>query len=419
MPKRTATLPFLSGKRNGRCAKAFIMQEKAPVKEAARTRGGKDDLQSQVIDWLRFPLAVAVVFIHSFGNPPVEDISLLQVDPLTGENLFHWVRICLSHVATHIAVPTFFVISGYLFFRKVDNWNMQVYRKKMKSRFHTLVIPYLCWNLIAILITVGMKVGAFLLKGKPLSNILQYFQDNGWWHMLWDCNVWAEDRLNWLGMATPMSGPINLPLWFLRDLIVVVVLTPAIYWLLKHTRHYGLLLLGLAYVSGIWPNIPGLNITAVFFFSAGAYFSLRGKNLVDECRRVRGASYVCAAVLMLFTVWFDGRNTTTGCLIYPFYIIAGVCAAFNLAAQLLSSGRTHVRPVLSQSTFFIYAFHSLLALRISSFLFRPFDTCDSPAVQTMVYLLRPLLAVVVCLGLYLLMKRFIPRTLGLLTGNRG
>ena len=138
MPKRTATFPFLSDKMSGRCAKTFIMQEKAPVKEAARTRGGKDDLQSQVIDWLRFPLAVAVVFIHSFGNPPVEDISLLQIDPLTGENLFHWVRICLSHVATHIAVPTFFVISGYLFFRKVDNWNMQVYRKKMKSRFHTL-----------------------------------------------------------------------------------------------------------------------------------------------------------------------------------------------------------------------------------------------------------------------------------------
>ena len=26
-------------------------------------------LQSQTIDWLRFPLAVAVVFIHSFGYP--------------------------------------------------------------------------------------------------------------------------------------------------------------------------------------------------------------------------------------------------------------------------------------------------------------------------------------------------------------
>lgn len=75
-------------------------------------------LQSSVIDWLRFPLAIAVVFIHSFGAYPF-DLDTLHSGPFTGMSIYNWIRICFSHVFTHIAVPTFYVISGYLFF---CNW---------------------------------------------------------------------------------------------------------------------------------------------------------------------------------------------------------------------------------------------------------------------------------------------------------
>lgn len=397
--------------------KQHMFSTKAPGNRATPEMGGTDSLQSQVIDWLRFPLAVAVVFIHSFGTPPI-DMAALHADPLSAANLYHWLRICLSHVLTHIAVPTFFLISGYLFFRRWQQWDGKLYLAKMKTRFRTLVVPYLCWNGLAILLIVALKLGAFLLKGKPLSNIPLYFEGKGWLALFWNCNVWSEHRVNWLGMPTPMSGPIDLPLWFLRDLIVVTALAPLFYLLLKHTRHYGVLLLGLAYVSGIWPVIPGLTANAVFFFGLGAYFGIQGKNIVTECRRVRRASYVLSVLLLLPTVWFDGTNTLTGQRLYPFYIIAGVCAAFNLASDLLERKRARVVHLLSHSTFFIYAVHTLLVLRVSGFLLRPLAGVDHPLVQAVAYLLKPSMCVCLCIGLFLFLRRFFPRVLGVLTGNR-
>lgn len=72
-------------------------------------------LQSQTIDWLRFPLAVAVVFIHSFG---IKEYTLpsLNISSLTGMDVYNLIRICFSNVLTHVAVPTFYLISGFLFF---------------------------------------------------------------------------------------------------------------------------------------------------------------------------------------------------------------------------------------------------------------------------------------------------------------
>lgn len=395
-----------------------MFSTKAPENKVALLRDDADSLQSQVIDWLRFPLAVAVVFIHTSGTPPIDDVSLLHADPFSAMNLYNWLRICLSHTLTAIAVPTFFVISGFLLFRKWQCWDKQLYVKKMKSRFRTLVVPYLCWNAIAILLIVGLKIGAFLVKGKPLSNIPLFFEENGFLRLFWCNNVWSEHRINWLGMSTPMSGPIDLPLWFLRDLIVVTALTPLFYWFFKKTRFYGLMLLGLLYVSGIWPVIPGLTVTAAFFFGMGACLAIYGKNLVTEFRRVRILSYVLAVLLLLPLMWFDGSNTLIGQRIYPFYVIAGVVAVFNLAADLLERGKTRVVPLLSHSTFFIYAVHTQLVLHVSHKVFSPLWNLGYPLTSAIAYLLTPLLAVSICVVMFLLMKRWLPRVLGVLTGNR-
>lgn len=378
-----------------------------------------DLLQSQTIDFLRFPLAVAVVFIHSFGateyySPSSEFFSFSE----TG--FYNLIRICFSHVVTHIAVPTFFVISGFLFFCKVPTFNtLEGWKRKLLSRFHTLVIPYLLWNLIAILIVVAVKIGGFFLRGKPLSSILDYFRENGWLHLFWDCNVWGEDRANWLGIFVSSTGPVNLPLWFLRDLIVVVALSPIIFWLLKHLRHYLLYVLLLCYVSGFWPNIPGVQIVAFLFFSIGAYAGVNGKNVISECRKVKWLFYVLFGILLPLTIWFDGRNTHIGSLIYPFFVIVGVCTVFNLASWLLEIGRMENKfPVLGKSSFFIYATHTLLILDFSTLICSKLLYWDNSVIHIARYFMIPLLTVGICLMLYLLMQKYMPKVLALLMGNR-
>ncbi len=391
--------------------------KKVPETNPIRPNIGLEDLQSQTIDWLRLPLALAVVFIHSFGSPSDYNLADIHANPLDGMSVYNLVRICFSHVLSHIAVPTFFLISGFLFFYKVNIWNKSTYFGKMKSRLKSLVVPYLCWNIIAIASVVAIQIAALFFKDRPLNSVYTLFENNGWLHMLWDCHVWAEDRTNYLGWATPMTGPYNLPLWFLRDLIVVTAITPLIYWFIKRTQHYGLLLLAASYISGVFPDIHGLNITAVFFFSAGAYFSIFGKNLVEQFSKVKTLSYFTAVAFLLPCIWFDGRNTGIGYIIYPFYIISGVCAIFNLATHLLKRGATKVYPTLSQSTFFIYATHTILILTISSYTANLLISGDSLIALTAKYFIKPILATTICICLYLAMRRFLPKITKVLMGR--
>ena len=46
-------------------------------------------LQSQTIDWLRFPLAVAVVFIHSFGYPLTYTLPALNIHSFSGMDVYN------------------------------------------------------------------------------------------------------------------------------------------------------------------------------------------------------------------------------------------------------------------------------------------------------------------------------------------
>lgn len=67
-------------------------------------------LQSVTIDYLRFPMALAVVFIHSKGEPT---IALPDYAHFAGTDFFNLLRIVMSNVLTSVAVPTFFLSRAF------------------------------------------------------------------------------------------------------------------------------------------------------------------------------------------------------------------------------------------------------------------------------------------------------------------
>ena len=136
---------------------------------------------------LRFPLAILVVFVHGFGADI--DVSELHANGFTGLAVYDYIRLFFSVVIARCAVPIFINISGYLLFLKVEEYNKTVYISKLRKRWHSLVIPYFSWIVLLILWTLMFKVGGILLHGKAWTGILDYFQNNGYLHMLWDCNV--------------------------------------------------------------------------------------------------------------------------------------------------------------------------------------------------------------------------------------
>ncbi|MDR3284098.1 MAG: hypothetical protein LBS97_02840 [Treponema sp.] len=179
---------------------------------------------------------------------------------------------------------------------------------------------------------------------------------------------------------------------------------------------YGIIALGIAYYTGIWLLVPGFSITAFFFFSLGAYFSIHGKNMVLELRKGKIMWGILACITMILCVYYDGTKTRS--YFSPVYVLSGVISAVNIASYLLERGKITVRPLLSESTFFIYAMHMVLVLSITGmifdFIFRP----EQWYLLIVRYVTVPLAAAGICVFIYWAMKRVTPKILGILTGGR-
>lgn len=380
----------------------------------------EDKIQSLTIDFLRFPMAIAVIFIHM--GPKVINLVDSDIDILSIKGLYNISGIMFSHVFSHISVPMFFLISGFLFFYNFNN--ERGYKNKLKSRISTLLIPYLLWNILPWLLYVLAIIFRNCLIGNSFSNLISFIETYNF-NILYACHEWGESRVNWLGNNLLMTGPYNLPLWFLRDLIFMVILTPLINFLINKCKIWYIFFLLLAYVSRIWILIPGFHITACFFFSLGSYFAINQINIISFVRKYKMFAVISFLILLCLTVIYDGNNTFIGENIYPFFIITGVFAVFYITSNLIEKFDLKPNKLLISSCFFIYAFHGVVFPVINgsplSFIEKivHFIVPGESDIETLIcYYITPFITAFLCIVLMLAIKKIFPRLAKVLTGNR-
>ena len=332
--------------------------------------------QYDIIRQLRFPMIVLVTFAHSYGR--VDDsYSLLFSDFDT----YQFLKLLVSQTLVKVAVPVFFIISGYLFFANVNEWNLTVYKQKMLRRAKTLLLPYLIWNLL------------MAIKLKTFS-----------WSMFWAYISKAGMQMDWLGCKNWMTAPANMPLWFLRDLMVVSLLTPIIYVVLRRWGRVVIPLLTLIYLSGIGAfAVPGLSMYAVYFFSLGAFLAIRKQDLVETMLRFETPAYISASLLAVAMVCT--YHTAVFSSLMLCFRIVGVVAVFCLAQRILSRSCRRLPAVVCDSSYFIYLAHYVFFLSfLDTAFFRLFG--ESEASLSIHYLLFPLLKVVLFVAVYAIYRRF-------------
>lgn len=387
-------------------------------------RGGYVDemrLQSAVIDWLRLPLAIAVVFQHSFGAPEHVDVDMVRLHecPLSWQSMYDFVRIAGSYIITDCAVPTFFMISGFLFFYKVKEWNMSVYGNKLKKRFWSLFVPYILWICLFVLHTEMLILGGVLLHGKPLSGMWEYIIDNGGLNMLWDSfhgeGCYTTDVF---GHPAPPTGPVLAPLWFVRDLMVVVLFTPLIHWLIKRFHFIPVIFFGICYFTRLFIPVHGFSADCFFWFSLGAYFSIGGKNMVTQLYRFRYPAYVIALLAIIPLIWYNGKGNEMVHYLYYTYVVCAVISLVSIAAWLLRNGKVKLNHWLARTTFFIFLCHMFVWEYVRVYMYNVLVPEDCYPIMIIAYLIRPFVIVVLCIALYWLLERYLPRLLSVLTGGR-
>ena len=166
---------------------------------------------SKRIILLNFILSVLVIYIH--GN----NLYNVGLDQAT-ESLDWRVTQLIGTGIGRVAVPFFFMISGYLFFRFDFKTNNVFYiiKGKIQRRVKTLVVPYLLWNTIGFLfyaiITRIPVILAMMNLGKPVPVTIQSIFNGVFLHGLYH------------------------PFWYLHDLIILVFLSPLIFLLVRYCK---------------------------------------------------------------------------------------------------------------------------------------------------------------------------------------
>lgn len=378
-----------------------------------------DELLSKTISYLRFPLTAGIVFIH-FSLAKGLSIHGVKHGLENPEWFFFLVNL-ISDVLSRIGVPLFFIISGFLFFYQKD-FDGNVYKLKLKSRFKSLLIPYILWNVIAIIWQLKCFLPGISSFFRPVEVHLSFVRIIN----TFLCNMDNSGIFVGSTSTEPTTGlyPIDIPLWYVRDLMVMAVFSPIIYWLIKKTRQWFILTIGFIWFfsSIILPEgsyffiYTGMFVTATFFFSLGAFYSINKENIVLCFRKIKYSPIVYVPIAI--------ADALTKGLEFNFYIhkigiLIGVFAAIVVVSYLLESNRIKVNSSLANSSFFIFALHSLFIEDIGKFAFIMLHIPENnPYAMLTLYFSVPIFSILVCLILYLLLRRNARGVCNLLTGGR-
>lgn len=368
------------------------------------------DRQAQVISFLRLPLVVLVLFVHSnfHGISTTWDALWVSSTNHIGPQLPTLGAIIdfLSGSLALLANPFFFFISGLLFFRE-GLFTKELYIHKLQRRVFSLLIPYFFWNLTYLFL---LSLGEGLLPNWTaiIDTPIEQFGFKDWLLAFWDIS-----KINNQGGLT---APVVLPFWFIRDLMVLCVATPLIYKLIAAIAKFKiqvavLLFLGLLFASKWVEDLPGLSFQGFLFFSFGAYFSIKQIKITEVMPRFQWF----ALFFVIFAWQQDFMN-----IAYAGLIIFVISITTRYLNHRQSQGKITqpIPEILTNATFFVFAFHTIVQGGII-FLFKQGILSPHNALEgAVLYLLSPLTMLIVSVAIHYVLDKLSPRIMTIFCGGR-
>ena len=332
------------------------------------------------IQWFTFLFSILVVWVHAFnaelflGKGPVA-AGLKRVETVVGNGLGQF------------AVPGFFMISAYLFYR---GFTWEKLGRKWKSRFRSLVVPYLLWNGIYYLgyVTASRIGGLTDIVGK------------------------GRIPLDWkTALDAVVHYRYNAVFWYLYQLIWLIALTPLIYSFLKRKGTAALWLAASAVCVGLRVDFPFINEDSVLYYSAAAaaaiYMPKQAEGQSGPAVFLTGAGMAAAG---LACCGFSRGGEQVGLLVFGRLLVP-------LGVWLMADKRLlpPVKPWM-KDTFFLYATHFAFVRLVNKTgaVLLP----GNRAAAAVLFIFMPAFSLVFSRGVGTALKRFLPPVWKALSGGR-
>lgn len=223
---------------------------------------------------------------------------------------------------TEIAVPFFFIISGFFFF-KYTYYKKKNFITMIKKKSKSLLLPFAIWNIIGVLF------------------LLMYSKDKVG-------STFTECLYNFL------SSEWNGPMWYIRDLILLMILVPLYNWIFIYNKiflHFIILLILFYNWTPIDCNI--LSSEAILFFYIGGL--LRYKNRLTLIKMKRPLFLIFTTIWLFFSTGLINSNLLT----HKLNIFIGIISFWWLL-DLINNTLWNKILKIAKYSFIIYAMHTYI-----------------------------------------------------------
>ena len=281
----------------------------------------------------------------------------------------------ISIIPGQIAVPGFFMMSGYLFFRGFNGESSynNVFKRKLLSRVKSLLVPYLLWNFIYFLV---------------------YF-------------AFGKAELTDLPEAVFLYG-CNPVFWYLYQLLLITVLTPLIFVCMRK-RAGAFCWLTAVFIAAVFYSVLPFhycNEDALFYYSLGGFCSLSNTDISRVPIKRAGIWALVFALTWALQYVLPVSLMNLSAIGWRASGAALLWIILNFICDHMKEARP---PGFMRISFFVYAAHYLIIRAVWALGLR-----DS----VIVYLLMPVICIGASYGIFLLMEKLSPKVLSVLTGGR-
>lgn len=293
-------------------------------------------------------------------------------------------------------VHGFFFISGFLFFLSNKS-----YLEKITARCHSLLVPYILWNtLVLTAFIVAFAIGYPQdINGKNMAELgwtdyLRLFGDRG-----------SYDNGNFV--------PILCPLWYIRNLIIMSIISPLLYYIIRYTRELFLII-----TAAWWMTTPhnAFIPQTILFFSLGAYFAILDINPLEVVDKKRWG------VLTLFAVFAIGDILSHVYIGTPINLqIHRISLIFNIPALLLLGDwcvrHGYTSKWLPNAAFIVFCVHYPIVVVLRKLCVIHYSEASNN-IHILLYFACIVISTVLSLSIYLVLNRYFPKVKNILSGNR-
>ena len=320
---------------------------------------------SRTISFLRFPLIICVISIH----------TVFTLDK--GFEGYEYFKYMLG-LFTSFAVPIFFIISSFLFFHGMQDFDISKWHDKLKSRVKTLVIPYLFWNFCYLMFMLAVQL--------LIPNMM-----GGGRKMIYDYSF-----------------------WFIRNLIVLNLLAPIFYLFLKKQPILFFIIGLIVFIFNPFHFIPTEMdwVKSVLFYGIGTFCAIHRFDFTN----IRKLFYplIIFVILSILILPFMVGNVQ----LYwsQLLLVIGSLSMPTVVRKGIQYRNLRVNKVLVSSSFFVYAFHLFIIVPFNKLW--PMILPVNSWTASIMLIVIPVIVSSICVCVYCVIKRYCSTLTELIVGGR-